>query len=358
MASKGIVTGTITASNVALRSAVGDIGTAGSYIQVAAGKISATTFGSAFINATTATTLENSYAGFFALTDNSGALTVNGTVTGNVIILGSNTDVQINNTVTGVGSSGQIYLFNGNTITDANGLAHLVAPNLSFTSTNGSIQVGTLTSTISGAQAPVHPFGSIILNALSGSSMVTAASLNTASVGAYAGSGGVTIGTTGAVLLVASSSGGNVTLTDTSASGVALGGIFGVPMSATNYTLNATGNVAVSGAISATNITLNACGTNSSILLFNSLTASNSVTLTANGTGSITTAGSSIDSPTLTMTTGSGDIGRNNLFMVTSATSLNFTTSGNAYIFNANNTRALALHQWSGNNLIIIEDGD
>src|SRR5262249_31557081 len=161
----------------------------------------------------------------------------------------------------------------GGPISDSIGLSHLQANQISLTS-NSSI---TLTNPLS---AP----GGIVLFA-GANSALTAQSIQTPKLALLAGTGGVNVVTTNATELILSTS-GNATVTTTGP--VMIGAAGGSLTYGNQINVSANGTITVKGPVVANDfVSFTSSGNNGSIVISQNLAAPNSITLTANGNGSI-----------------------------------------------------------------------
>lgn len=338
-----VSTNALAASRVSLNSSTGNIGSLASYLPTTTPNLSIATFGGAFVKNSIAFNLGTSYGSVLAVSG-ANSLTVKGAITGATVMLASGTAIRLDNTVTGVSSTGNVFLFSQNSINDAVGLNRISAPNISLTSVGGSIDI------VNGLTAST----SIALNAQPSSSHVSATNISAPSVAAYAGSGGITLTTNAQNLAVGSL--GDVTVTDSGS--VVVGGLSALPSTGRNISITANGNLLVSGAISGLNVTLaTQTGSNGGIGLYNVVSGSTSVTLNANGRGAIVNGAGFLNSPNLTLRSGTGEIGANGGFILSNATQVSYQTTGGVYLFNSNINHSLTLPSFIGSNLVVISAG-
>lgn len=297
-------------------------------------------------------TIEDSFASAIYIYNTNGDITVRGKVESGFAVFETPNNIYAKNTITTVGQNGMIQFIMGGSITDANGLSNLNTANIGLTSTKGSIDISSLSAS-----------GSITLVAKDASSSLKASSLDTPVIGLVSGSGGIQISSTKAGEIVANSI-GDVVINASGA--VKLGTDGKLPTYAKNFTLTANGDITLTGPLwveQSASLTAKA-GSNGSIVLDKNIgpTTANAafpdVTLTADGKGTITQTGSNIYANTLTLTSGTGDIGATATPIFSDAKNIVFTTSGSVVIFNSNSTNKIDLGSWSGKNLTFIQSGD
>lgn len=339
------VSGSLSASRVSLNSSSGNIGSLNSYINVSTPNLNVATFGGAFVKDNMVFTLGTSYGSVLAISG-SGNMTVKGSISGSTIFLASGGNILLQNSVTGVGTNGNVFIFQNNNITSANGLSNISAPNISLTSTGGSIDIA------NGLTASK----SIALNAQPSNSHVTGTGINAPSVAVYAGSGGITLSTNATNVVFGSL--GDVNVTDSGA--VIIGGMSALASQGRDFKIQAAGNILVSGSITASrdlSLKANFNGASGGIGIYNNISGGQSAYLEAGGAGAIVDGAGFISSPNLTLKSGSGDIGANGGFILSNATTVNYSTTGGVYLFNANVNHTLTLPSFIGSNLLVIEVG-
>ncbi len=352
-ANNDILTGTLSSYSASLNSVAGNIGYPGQRLSLNVRDLSTKTTGLVFItdSASGGVTLRSSYANALYIKTTGGDLTTRGDITGGFIVLESSGSIFIKNSITGIADNSEIQLSAATSITDSTGLSLLSAPNIGLTSTAGNIDIGTLTTT-----------KSITLYGSSNTSSVHGNQLSTPLLGLLSGSGGVTVtSTTASELLINTLGDANVT----TSGAVVLGTNASLPNHAANLTVTANGNLTVNGPIAASQaVNLNtATGSNGSIILNKNIGPTNSssapaVTLIANGSGKITQSASLILASTLTMRSGSGDIGESAAPIYSGADSIVFATTGSVNLLNANSSQSISIGAWSGANLTLIQAGD
>lgn len=197
------------------------------------------------------------------------------------------------------------------------------------------LQAGGSTGNISMSVTPTASASLTLAAGGSGSITQTGAVISAPSITLSSGSGN--IGTAIAVLRtdavnLSANTGGTGKVYINEAGTVNLGS----SSAGNTFDLTVGGDFNLSSPLSAPDIAIRtAAGSNGSINLAASPTASSSLTLTAAGSGSITQTGGTIISSTITLSSTSGNIGTAGAALKTDATTLTATTSGsgNVYIF-------------------------
>ncbi|MEI9914243.1 MAG: hypothetical protein WDN66_04700 [Candidatus Saccharibacteria bacterium] len=156
----------------------------------------------------------------------------------------------------------------------------------------------------------------------------------TAGTGDIGASGAIS---TAASNLIANAANGQININDSNTGTTT---ISGASASEGAFTLTTAGSIAQGGSsdtISSNNLLTLQAGTNGSIAISANLSGG-SVTLNANGSGTITQAASTniSTSGTLTLSSGSGDIGTSGANILTSAQHLTANTAGNVYVTDSN----------------------
>ena len=297
-------------------------------------------------------TIEDSFASAIYLYNTSGDITVRGKLNSGFAVFETPNSIYAKNSISTVGQNGMVQFIMGGSITDANGISNLHTANIGLTSTNGAIDISNLSAS-----------GSITLVAKAAGSSLNATLLDTPVLGVVSGSGGAKVQSTTATQIVANST-GDVLINASGA--VELGTDGKLPSYGKNFTLNANGNISLTGPLwvaQSANLSTKA-GSNGSITLYKNIGPTDSkaafpdVTLAADGTGSITQSGSNIYANNLSLSSGSGDIGAPATPIFSAAKSVVFSSSGNVAIFNSNSDHKVSLGGWSGKSLVFIQDGD
>lgn len=346
---------TLTANAVTLQTSSGNIGDTGNELQTAAGTLTVSSGGSALINELDSVNLAAStISGTLALqtTSSDGAITITGNVGATSMLLATdgtgNIERSGNFTLTaGVVNLGSdngnfgtslapLQLNAGSTTIQTAGSALLSETNsiiLGFTSVGGTLELttgagGTITlaDTISATSMTLTAGGSgSIVDGGSGS--LSASVINLASTTGDIGSSGDPL-TVSANVLTANT-GGSIYINE--ANSVTLG--FTNAGGTLQLTTSANGNIAIADQVSAT-----------------------TMTLTANGLGTITRTGSqTMSATTMTLNSTLGDIGQPGTPLLTAAGTLTTNTAGGVYVTNANSL-TLA-NSTVGGNLVLTTNG-
>lgn len=335
-------TGKYMADFVNLNSSFGNIGKVNDALKIDAPFFSASGVAGVYLNVLPATSsLLKSQGGSFSLTS-AGHINVLGPIKGAAIAISSKT-VSFLNSVSALGTGGLINVTVDGDMTDSIGLSNLSAANLFLQSSKGNININTLSAT-----------ESVILNTSAATSKINVGTVSTKFVGAFSGTGGVTINSTSAANLVVISD-GDVNVTGTNA--ITVGGVGKLPSLSNNFHLTAPG-ITVTGAVQANhNITLDASGSSAGVVLNRNLVAGDLVTIKSGG--AIYQNDAIIDSPTLTLEAAT-DIGAALHLLVSNSTTINLPSAGrNFYLYNDNPLHTLTLNTgFTGTNLILVELGD
>ena len=298
-------TGAITASTVNLNSSTGAIGTSGNRILTTASTVSANTSnGTAYIT-------------------NTGAVNIAASNVGSGLL-----DVKANNNLTLSG------------VLSGTGGVSIVS-----TAANGSIGLGTNTITATGSTATLTATGTGTITASAGSN-ITASTINFTSGTGAIGTSGNNILTT-ASTISATATNANAYISNSGALTLNATSIGTGILSVTNDN-----SITLGGNLSATGgITLNVTGNNGGIgLNTRTLTATGAtVSLTANGSGTITETTATITGTTVNLNSGTGAIGTSGNRILTTATNVSANTSnGSAYITNTGAVNIAASNVGSG----------
>lgn len=346
-ASDNITMGTITGASASLNSVNGIIGSFGENLQVNVPNLSVKTSNLAYINDNLANVnLGESFANGLFINATAGNLNVRGPVYGGIVSLEATQKVNLFSSVTSLHSDGGVvFLISGPSITDANGLSNITAPSIHLISKQGNVNVGTLSAG-----------SSITLEGQTSSSSVSGQQLNAPFVVLYSGTGGATVTMTTAEEVVANSS-GDVNVTSSS-NNVIIGGVGALPTNGRDFNVTSGGSISVTGGIASTrNVTLTAQN-DGSISFAKAISAQGTITLNAAGDGSISQTNGFLLAPTVNLNAADGDIGTSDDPILLGSGTINFNSSGNVYLVNASDERALTVGAWTGQNLVIAQTGD
>lgn len=347
VSSGDVLTANANANMLFVMSTNGSVGTADVPLTTAASYLGAYGYEQVQIKATAPqVNLLSSSASTLDINASTGKLFVRQPVSGYTTILTAQTTMSILATVTGLGASGIVNIHTVNDIDDSIGIAKISSPNI-FINSSGSVHLAN----------PLSTTGSIILQGSGTAGGVKAVNLSAPFVAAIAGSGGITVNTTNATDLVLNST-GDVTVHDTAAA-VELGGNAGLFSVGKNFNLSVDGNLTVTGVVEGLQ-TLNlstSTGSNGSIILSANIIGDDSVTLSADGSGSISMTKGYIQTPSLTLVSKTGDIGAYTASLFSNASVINFETTGSVYLFNTNANGLTIENQWSGTNFYLVQNG-
>lgn len=342
--------GTLTSPTISL-TAAGNIGASGAAVLTDATDLTLnSTTGDAWVTEANAVNLgASSVANELHLQSGNG-ITVTNVVTSDDLFLtsGSNGSIQFNANATGTTSATIIANGSGSLGTGAG--ARVTAGALSLSSTSGAIggasdfniNATTLTANTSG-DIRLNELNSVALNGISttgqvtltaggaitqGAGTVTADTFTVTSTGGSIGTAVTPIATNINTLVAsANSTGASVFISEANSLAVGNGS------ANDRFELTVNGNVSTTVA---TNVTANqillATTNNGNIQINGSLTAPTSVTLNANGAGTITRNSGTLTSALVTLTSGSGDIGTLANPVTTNAGTIAASTTGNVFL--------------------------
>lgn len=286
----------------------GDIGSSSMSLYTSAADLSAVAGGKVYVHNSGCVILSNAAAGTNFTLVNTGDLTVNGDMTVPVVAMstdaGSNGTIAINANLTASGSltlktdgGGNILQTLGTTIT---------TPTLTLASDSGDI--GTVDSNINAVSSKI-------------------------------------VANTGVLSMVYIFNTGNVNV--------------GTSTAGDTFQFIAAGNVTLAGSVTAPNVDIETSTANKSIFINSSITASNSLTLKALGTGTFKQlAGATITSPAITLNADQGSIGTAGA-PITTTTNMLTAGAGTNGSFYINNTGDIDLQSSSaGSTFKLVNDGN
>ncbi|MBK8190991.1 MAG: filamentous hemagglutinin N-terminal domain-containing protein [Vampirovibrionales bacterium] len=386
--------GTLSATDLTLATATGSVGSAGSRISTAASTLTLNAGGSAYVSEANNVTLNASTVGGALDLLAAGDITTGGAVGANQITLRSTDadgDILLGHNLTATNTLSLTANGTGDILRTAGTLS---AANITLAAGTGAIgsagsRVATSTSTLtlnSGGSAYLSETDDLTLNASTVSGSLDVLVGGDITTGGATNGGNITLRSTGAdgdillghnltasnsLSLTASGTGditqtaGTLSATDlTLAAGTGSIGSAGSRLSTTastialntagsaylnevnDVTLNAStvggaldvlagGDIAIGGAVSANQITLRSTDADGDILLGHNLTATNNLSLTANGTGDILRTAGTLSAANITLLTGTGSIGSPGSRVATATSTLTLNAGGSAYLAEA-----------------------